>query len=175
MSCFFDFSYSLKLCIPVHNWNCSHKLQSLLIDFGEGIPSLRPVTFYWGLVIFAYAGSTLTVSSCGIIPKLVCHLSILQCTRLCVGSLLFCFSKGGSKAQVCGLLLATDLGQFSVYAHMPKLLSLLLGVPQSQQGQAGYGEICRVLGVPVGQLVGSTQEAFPAFHKWTCWRSLQGS
>lgn len=98
--------------------------------------------------------------------------------RPAVESLLFIFPRVVLNAQVCALSSKyTELGQLSVYTH--KLSAQTVIVLGGMHGMLAIGksvcggELCGVLWVLVGQLVGSAGEASPVAHGWTLWWKLR--
>ena len=90
-SWFFIFLEVLNCCL--HISSCSHLLQSLLCLGDKYLPSALLGILRLSQNFYGYTCPMLLAPSSGRILKLVCHISILKCTRLCVDSLPFVFPK----------------------------------------------------------------------------------
>ena len=134
---FFMFLEVLWCCL--HIWSSSYLLQSLLIDFGREIPSVSPARHS---EVSGYAYSTFLVASCGRILKLICLLSILQCTRPEADRLPFAFPRIELKLEFVVSPWPADLGHLSTHAHYC-LPELALTAIRSAFREISHREVCR--------------------------------
>lgn len=104
--------------------------------------------------LYMYVGS---LGPCGRILKLVYLSLILQSTRLSADSLSFAFPRAVLRLKFVVSVWSADLGCLSVCAHSLSSKLTLATTGSAQQG-AGHrvgtclGEVCRMLGVLMGQL-----------------------
>ena len=107
--------------------------------------------------------------SCGKILKLVCLLSLLQCSEPSADSLPFAFPGAELKVKFVvssGLQIWAGF-LHTLSSHLPKLGLANWEHPEGAgHRRGGVWVRHRALGVPMGPLGGSARVGFPAAHGW---------
>lgn len=141
-----------------HIWSSGHFLQFLLTDSGEKcLLSALLVILQHFQVFYGYTCSVFLAPSCGKIFKFVrlfidSAMHLARCYQFP-----FCFSKGGTKIQICGLSLSCRFGSIFLEvltSYLPKLtIATIESTIKELSTALGYlSKMHGVLIVIVGQL-----------------------
>lgn len=166
VSCFPDFSCSLKYCIAILHCGNHHLLQSLFTDSGEEKPSLVPARDSVFLKPSMHTPVLTFLLPLAAVLKIMCLLLILQSTKSSICSLPFHFAKDKAKAQVCHLFLAyrfwLDFCACSLlpplWVHTEILTQGVWGRGWSRQGTGIF--VCQLWGINVP---GSPRDSWMGF------------